>query len=202
MNRFRGNHIERRAGKLSAVQRVRHILLVQKLPSGVVHQKRAVFHLRDCLAANKLRVVLCQRAVQADDIRLAQQRVEIHIRADSAPFVTFVRAVRQNAHAERGSNSAGRLTDSAEADDADGLAGKLDHGIVPVAPVGVICPASGVYRFAVVPDVVAKLQKQRDGKLADRRRAVCRHVADRNAFFLCAGAVDDIVARGKHADEF
>ena len=90
---------------------------------------------------------------------------------------------------------------AAKADDADSLALQLDERVVPIAPVGVVRPVTGVYTLAVVTDVVADLQQQRDGELADRRRAVGRHVHDGDALFAGIIIIDHVVARRQNSDK-
>ena len=91
--------------------------------------------------------------------------------------------------------------DVAAAKQTIGLASQLDEGIVPVAPVLAIGPSAGIDRFAVVADVMADLQQQRDGKLTDGAGAVHRDVAHRDPLFLCVGNINDIVTGGLHRDE-
>ena len=55
---------------------------------------------------------------------------------------------------------------------------------------------------AVVADVVAGLEQQGDGILADRGGAVGRDVADGDTALPGAGDIHDVVARGQHADHF
>ena len=84
---------------------------------------------------------------------------------------------------------------------AVGLARQLDQRIVPVAPVGAALPLAGLHRLVMVADVVADLQQQGDGELADRLGAVHRHVGNGDALFLCVGHVHHVVAGGQHGDE-
>ena len=139
--------------------------------------------------------------MQRRHVRLRKQRVQIDIRADGAPGVVRIDVICQNAHAHRPRDAALRLADAAKADDADRLALQLDERVVPIAPVGVVRPVTGVYTLAVVTDVVADLQQQRDGELADRRRAVGRHVHDGDTLFAGIIIIDHVVARRQNSDK-
>ena len=50
-------------------------------------------------------------------------------------------------------------------------------------------------------DMMADLQQQGDGILADRRRAVGRHIHDRDALFPCILIVHDVIARREDCNQ-
>ena len=79
---------------------------------------------------------------------------------------------------------------------------ELNERVIPEAPVGAAGPAAGMDGVAVVADVVAGLEQQGDGILADRGGAVGRDVADGDTALPGAGDIHDVVARGQHADHF
>ena len=143
-----------------------------------------------------------QIAVQGDHVRGGEQRVQLDVFADGAAGVGGEDVIGQHAHAERLCDAAGRLANAAEADDADRLMLELNERVIPEAPVGAAGPAAGMDSVAVVADVVAGLEQQGDGILADRGGAVGRDVADGDAALPGAGDIHDVVARGQHADHF
>ncbi len=74
------------------------------------------------------------------------------------------------------------------------LCSKLNERVIPEAPVGAAGPAAGMDGVAVVADVVAGLEQQGDGILADRGGAVGRDVADRDTAPPGASDIHDVVA--------
>ena len=103
-------------------------------------------------------------------------------------------------HAKGFGDLAGGLADLAEADDAHGLAGELNERIIPEAPVVIMLPAALAYGGTVVSHMVADLQQQRNGKLADGGGAVGRDVGDADALFPGVVIVDDVISRGQNRD--
>ena len=139
--------------------------------------------------------------MQRDNIRAGIKFIKADVLCDLAAGVVRKKIIGQHIHAERLGDAPLRLPDAAKADDTDRLALQFDKGIVPVAPVGVVRPITGVHALAVMTDMVADLQQQRNRELADRRRAVGRHVHDGDALFAGIVVIDHVVARSQNGNE-
>ena len=175
-DRLGGDHIQPRACDLAAVERVRQILLHDERAAAVVDEDDAVLHLCDRVPVDDALGFGEQRAVQGNHVGLMQQGIEIRILRDFAAGIRFAAPGGEDAHPHCLGDAAGGLADSPEADDAHGFTRELNERVVPKGPVRRTFPAARMHRFGVVRDVRAELQQQRNGKLADGRRAVARHV--------------------------
>ena len=99
-------------------------------------------------------------------IRLFIKGIQVYIFGYGASGVVGVKVVCENSHAQSFGYSALGLAYASEAYYAHGLVLKLYKGVIPIAPVRIVCPPALVYSGVVVAYVVAYLQKQSYGILA------------------------------------
>ena len=140
--------------------------------------------------------------MEGDHVGLGVEGIQVHILSDLPAGIVGVQVIGQHLHAHGLGDAPLGLANAAEADNANGLALQLDEGVVPVAPVDAVGPVAGVDGGVVVADVVAHLQQQGDGKLADRGGAVGGHVGDGDALFGGVDVVHHVVAGGQHGNHF
>ena len=198
---LRGHHVQRGGSHLAGVQSVRQVLLHYHLATAVVDDDDAVLHLGNVLLVDDAGVEGEQGHLQTQHVGLGEQLVQRHVfHAQSLGGLALPGIIGDDPHAQSFGDLGGVDADVAAAQQAVGLASQLDEGIVPVAPVGAVLPLAGVDGVAVVADVVADLQQQGDGELADGTGAVHRHVGHADALLLGIGDVDDVVAGGQHGD--
>ena len=139
--------------------------------------------------------------MERDDVGALQQLVQLHILGDLCSALAAAAVIGQHLHAQGGGDAAHGLADAAEAYDAHSLAGELDHGVIPEAPVSAGRPFPLMYRLVMVAGVAAYLQQQGDGKLGHGVGAVGRHVGYGYALLPGVDIVDGVVARGLYGDK-
>ena len=105
-------------------------------------------------------------------------------------------------HAEPLRDAGYLLSDVAQTNDAEGLATELGQRTVPEAEVGAGAPPALAYLPRIVLSVVGYGQQVGKHHLRHAVRAVGRHVGDDDAPLAGCRYVDDVVARGQHADVF
>ncbi len=103
-------------------------------------------------------------------------------------------------HAEGAGNSAGRSADPAVTDNPHRQSAQFDQRKIPIAEVGAAAPSPLPHRGGVMAHVPGQLQKQGEGHLRHRLGAVCGHVGNDDPALPRGLHVNDVVARGEHAD--
>ena len=147
----------------AAVQRVQQRFAVDQRAARGIQDKDALFHLGEGVAVQDVPRVRRQRAVQRDHVAFPEQRVELDVIEPAVLCGELV--VGEHAHAKRLRQPAGSLADAAKSNDSHRLAVQLDKRVVPVAPVLTALPFSLMHGPVVMPDMMADLKQQRDGKL-------------------------------------
>ena len=140
--------------------------------------------------------------MEGDHIRPGEEIVQFHIFRSFTALVVLPGVIGDDLHPQGGADGRRVPPDVPQADKAQGLALQLDEGIVPVAPVLAVFPFALIDGFAVMADVVAHLQQQGDGELADGGGAVGGHVGDGDALRPGVDIVHHVVAGGQYGDVF
>ena len=69
--------------------------------------------------------------------------------------------------------------------------------MIPVAPIRILFPFSGLYGFGMVSDVGTDLQKKADGVLTHDLGPVAGHIDHRDPFFPGVSIIHNVIA-GRH----
>jgi len=124
-------HVHGRRAERAGGQRPRQRTLVDDAAARRVHQDGARLHQCQPPRVDQVGIAPRERHVQAHDVGVAEQRVQVGIRDGVVPGRMPGRqrgVVRDHAHAHRARQPADRLADGAEADQPQGLAA----GFAPV----------------------------------------------------------------------
>jgi len=78
-------------------------------------------------------------------------------------------------------NLADAFPDAAHSDDADRFSRQFDMRRQPVGPIARALPVAPLYGIMMIPDMVANLEKQGEGKLRHGIGAVNRNIGNRDA---------------------
>ena len=139
--------------------------------------------------------------MQAHDVALAEEVVESDKLAtpwENRQSGTLVRC--QHLHSHRQCHLGRRPADSSETDQSHRQSGQFHQRKIPVAEIGASAPAPLGDPAGVIGHVQREIQQMGEDHLHDRWRGIVGHVADRDAPLARGGNVDNVVARGRHAD--
>ena len=141
-----------------------------------------------------------QRTMQADDVAHGEEAVERGLLDAFRQIGRVLAGIGKHIHAEIASDGGHAHSDIAQSDDTDGLARELPQLGVPVAEVGVAAPASLAALAGIVADAVGDVQDVCKRHLGHALGAIGRNIRDHDAPLGCCLHVDNIIARGEHAD--
>ena len=133
--------------------------------------------------------------MQADDVALAEERVEV----DAGRIAAALPAVMDHSHAEGPPHRGHPATDPPMTHDAERAAGEFHEFAVPVTEIVAGGPVALVHGAVVVAHAVGQFEDHRPGGLHNVRRAVFRNIADRDAALAGRGHVHDVEARRQNA---
>ena len=193
--RFRGDDVERGAGDLSALERIRQRLLVDQAAARRVDEDRRARHLRELRRGDHVARRGRQRAVQRDDVARAQHVLERRVQRAHAGHALVAR--EQHAHAERAPDAGDRLPERAVADDAERRARESADRVVEVAELPGPLPGAVGHRLPVGADAAPQREDQRERVLGHRVHRVVADVRHDDAARRAGGDVDDVVAGGR-----
>ena len=134
-----------------------------------VDQDRGRLHQREGLGADQVAGARGQRQVDRDEVRAAQQVLEV---------VLVARLGREHLHAEAGGAARDRLADAAEADDPERRAG--DVGAEEAAGIPGV-PLAAVRERRRLGDPARRRHQQREGEVGGGLGQCVGRVADRDA---------------------
>ena len=160
-----------------------------------IDQQRALLERPERPAVDQVGVPGGQRAVQADHIRLGEQRFEGRCPAIALRQIDAIGqqgVVKADLHVEAVGPARRRGADPAQADDAEaGAAQPADQGRAGPVPAGV---RVGEQTGVVGDQAAGEPEHQRDRVIGDLGGAVVGHVADRDPPLAAGGDVDVVVA--------
>ena len=132
--------------------------------------------------------------MEANDIALAQQRFQIdHLNTRNGSRV-HIRVIGQHLHAKGLGHSGRSTTNTPNAHNTHRQADQFDEGIVPIAKVRALSPASFADRLGVIGDLLGQVQQVCKGVLSNRARGVRRNVRHRDTPFAGCCDVHMIIA--------
>ena len=138
--------------------------------------------------------------MQGDYIGNLKQLVKIRIREGFRLLDPVVFIIGYHLHSQCLGNSPRGLADPAITNDSHGFARQLDQRVIPEAPVRVFRPSAFLHCLIMMPDVMADLQQQSDGKLSHRICTISRDIGYHNPPLLGRLHVHHIVAGSQDAD--
>ena len=167
-----------------------------------VDQERAGLERRERCLVQQVSGLLGERAVQAERVRLRQQRRQIGRTPQPDPELGAIRQIRvveRDVHVQRTGPARRGGADPAEPDDAEaGAAQPPDQRRARPVPAAM---GIGQEPLLVRDQAARQAQQQRDRVIGDLGRAVVRHVAHRDAAGAARREIDLVVADpGPHHD--
>ena len=196
-----GDHVGAVGCQSAAFQRGSHRRLVDEAAPGRIEQDGSRLHFRQGAGVHQVEIFRRLRAVERDNVRLAQQGLQRH---EPRPLRhrLFMARRDEQAHPEGLGHPAHGLTDGTVAHQAHGPAAQLRQRLVPEAEIRAALPLAVKDRRRMKPHLLGDLQQQGKGHLGHSCRGIAGNVADRDAVALCRLDVDDIVARRQNTDHF
>lgn len=161
------NNIKTSSIKLPTIQSICQILLNNKLTTAVVDKDNSILHLRNILFINHTLCLREKRAVKEDHIRLCKQLIKRNILRKLGTSLTLINIISKNLHIQSIKQLSSSLTDPSKTNDTGSLSVKLDHRIIPVAPVIIILPFTGLNSLIMMAIVRADLKKKTKSILAN-----------------------------------
>src|SRR5690606_33494846 len=180
--RFRYGDVQPGAAQLTATQGRCQRVVVDQGAARRVDQQRLAGHFREFFSAQQVMRMRVQRAMQGDDIAFGKHRVEGCVQC--AHVATALVGCKQHAHAQCSADLRNRLSQGSCAYDAQGRACEVADGIVEVAELGGLLPASGLNRFPVSGDAAAQGEDQGEYMLRYAAHGVTADVRHDDASFL------------------
>ncbi|MNO97301.1 hypothetical protein D3C76_890040 [compost metagenome] len=188
--------VQAEVAELAALQRLDQRRGVDQRAAAAVDQHRAALHLLQAVGVDQVAGGVVERAVQADDVRLAEQPVELdELAADGLDFAVRVGIVGQHTAAEAGHDAGEHHADLAGADHADALAVQVEAGQAVQREVAFAGAVVGAVQVA------AERQDQADGVFGDGVGRVGRHPHHGQPERPGGGQVDVVVAGRAQGDQ-
>lgn len=161
------NNIKTSSINRPTIQSICQILLNNKLTTAVVDKDNSFLHLRNILFINHTLCLREKRAVKEDHIRLCKQLIKRNILRKLGTSLTLINIISKNLHIQSIKQLSSSLTDPSKTNDTGSLSVKLDHRIIPVAPVIIILPFTGLNSLIMMAIVRADLKKKTKSILAN-----------------------------------
>ena len=189
-------HVERGAGDRSRFQRGGESRKIDDLATRAVHDDRGLLHLRERVGVDEVARLLGERCVQRDDVRGAEQLVELHqLRSRGARArLRRERVVRDDAHLEAGRPARDLRANTTDADEAQRLAAQLAADELRARPL------AGADAAVRVGDAPQQRQCERDRVFGRGHDVAERCVHDVHAVGGRRGDVDVVHANAGAAD--
>lgn len=161
------NNIKTSSINRPTIQSICQILLNNKLTTAVVDKDNFFLHLRNILFINHTLCLREKRAVKEDHIRLCKQLIKRNILRKLGTSLTLINIISKNLHIQSIKQLSSSLTDPSKTNDTGSLSVKLDHRIIPVAPVIIILTFTGLNSLIMMAIVRADLKKKTKSILAN-----------------------------------
>lgn len=161
------NNIKTSSINRPTIQSICQILLNNKLTTAVVDKDNSFLHLRNILFINHTLCLREKRAVKEDHIRLCKQLIKRNILRKLGTSLTLINIISKNLHIQSIKQLSSSLTDPSKTNDTGSLSVKLDHRIIPVAPVIIILTFTGLNSLIMMAIVRADLKKKTKSILAN-----------------------------------
>ena len=139
--------------------------------------------------------------MKEDHIRLCKQLVKRNILSKLCTSLTLISIISKNLHIQRIQKLGSSLSNSTKANDTGSLSIKLDHRIIPVAPVCIIFPFTSLNSLIMMTIVRTDLKKKAKSILTNDLGSVGRHIYNRNVFFFCIVVIHYIIAGSQNSDQ-
>ena len=197
LRRLLGEHVERRAGDMTAVERVLQRRFVDQPAARAIDDAHALLGLRQRLAAEDAAGLVGQRRVQRDEVGAGEQLVQLDLvdaKFDRA-FGRQERVVGDDLHLQAVRAVGDDRADIAAADQAERLAGELD------AHEPVLLPLAGLRGLVRLRDLAGEREQHRDRMFGGGDRIAERRVHDDDAARRGGGHVDRVDADAGAADD-
>ena len=161
------NNIKTSSINRPTIQSICQILLNNKLTTAVVDKDNSILHLCNILFIDHTLCLREKRAVKEDHIRLCKQLIKRNILRKLGTSLTLINIISKNLHIQSIKQLSSSLTDPSKTNDTGSLSVKLDHRIIPVAPVIIILPFTGLNSLIMMAIVRADLKKKTKSILAN-----------------------------------
>ncbi len=188
--------VQAQVAELAALQRADQRRGVDQRAASGVDQHGAALHPRQAVAVDQVAGGRVQRAVQAEDVALGEQGIEVRVlAAEGGQRGVGLRVDQQHAAAEAEHDAREHRADLPAADHPDGLAVQVESGQAVQREVAF----AGAVEGAV--DAPVQRQDQRHRMFGHRVRRVGRHPHHRQVEGRGGGQVDMVVAGRAQGDQ-
>lgn len=189
--------VEACAGDVAGLEGLRKRLFIDETAAGAVDDTHARLGLRDRLRVQDVAGLVRQRHVQADEVCLGEEFVELDLDDPHflRPLLRQERIIGDDVHLETDRAGADDRADIAGADDAEHLAGDLDTHELRLFPLAGLGRAVGSGKLA------GNREHQGDRMLGGGDRVAEGRVHDDDAAARSGGNVDIVDADAGAADD-
>ena len=139
--------------------------------------------------------------MKEDHIRLCKQLVKRNILSKFRTSLTLISIISKNLHIQSIQKLGSSLSNSTKTNDTGSLSIKLDHRIIPVAPVIIILPFASLNSLIMMTIMRTDLKKKTKSILTNDLGTISRNIHNRNILLFCIIVINNIVAGSQNSDQ-
>src|ERR1041385_1469194 len=193
-------NVQPRGTQAPLFQRLRQRLLANQVAAGRVDEDRARLHLRQRLAVDDPLGLRARRHVQAQDVALGEEPLEIDARRAGLGLERGLRAAGriENPQPKRERAAADRLADAPGAEEAEHFALQLETEELLGMPAR---PLAATHEIDAFAEAARRRENQRPREIGGGFREHAGRVCDQHAAHLGGDEIDVVVADGAVRDD-